>query len=236
MPPTRVKNPWRMPGRWARQLASIGFSIAAALRRAARDVHRLEAWERRDVFAPHAERAEARAHAGWGEQPPDAGFDGRGLSRVGGHEAGCALHDTEGGEELSLRDRPIAGEAAALHGVSYGREVDLRGKVDLPWGAQGIVITVGRDRLQRIAQGRPCVTIVDEQRGKRRATGGKLSSPLGNGWRAALEDVAVPSRLRNGEIFRAADEAQLTVAAEANAAVMPTAVAISPFVLTWAPW
>ena len=121
-----------------------------------------------DVFAPHAERAEARAHAGWGEQPRDAGFDGRGLSRVGGHEAGCALHDAEGREELSLRDRPIAGEAAALHRVSHGREVDLCGEVGLPWGAQGIVITVGRDRLQRIAQSRLRMTVIDEQRGKRR--------------------------------------------------------------------
>ena len=94
-------------------------------------------------------------------------------------------------EELRLRDRPVAREAPLCHGRGEGCEIDLRRQVRLARRRKRILVAMGAHRLQRIAQPRHGVAVVDEQRGERAPERSELDAPGRERRRARLAHAAL---------------------------------------------
>ena len=159
--------------------ASIGCSMSRGLRRADTAVHRGRsrvAGRARWLLTPSAWKREPMPPGAIRRDTPLS--ISRGLRRIGRHQPGGALDDAEPAEELALRHRPVAGEPMAARRGGERREIHLCGEVGLAGRAQRIVVAVAAYRLQRIAEPRLRVTVVDEQCSDRRTERGKLRRPV----------------------------------------------------------
>ena len=113
------------------------------------------------------------------DQPGDGRFDLTRLCRIGRHQPRGALDDSEPPEEFALRYRPVAGETGIVQDGGEGSKVDLQRQVCFTRRGERVGVAMRGDGLQRVAEARPVVTVVDEETGAGRTDGCQFAGEVG---------------------------------------------------------